>query len=66
MTVSIHQDCAAALVLTEILPPLLTLQSKCYVIKMIWLQKEIMKHRIKLHKNETAVQLCDILIKAHL
>ena len=63
MHVSIHEDNAGALILTETLPHLCTPWSKHYAIKTIWFCEEIVKKGIKLVKINNFEQLGDIFTK---
>jgi hypothetical protein len=63
MHVSIHEDNAWALILTETIPPQFTPRSKYYAIKTVWFREEIQKQGDKLLKIETVQQLCDMFTK---
>ena len=63
MHVSIHEDNAGALVLTETIPPKFTPRSKWYALKTVWFRKGINKRGIKLLKIETVEQLGDMFTK---
>ncbi len=64
MHVSIHEDNAGSLVLSDMLPPQFTPQSKWYALKTVWFCEEIHKRGIKLLKIETLEQLGDMFTKA--
>ncbi len=55
--VLIHDNNAGALILVKIFLSQFTSQSKHYHTKTIWVQKEIVKHWIKLLKISTPEQL---------
>ena len=57
MQVSIYEDNAETLILSQTLPSQYIPQSKQYSIKPIWFHKEIVKRDIKLVKIETIEHL---------
>ena len=63
MRLSIHEDNAGALVLSETIPPQFTPRGKYYAIKRVWFREEIQKRGVKLLKIDTVEQLGDIFTK---
>ena len=63
MHVSVHEDNAGALILTQTLPPKFTPRSKYYAIRTVWFREESNKRGVKLLKIESAEQLGDMFTK---
>ena len=63
MSVTIHEDNAAALILGNTLPPGYTPRSKFFHLETIWFREEIAKRGIKLVKVDTKEQLGDMFTK---
>ena len=63
MSVTIHEDNAAALILGNTLPPGYTPRSKFFHLETIWFREEIAKRGINLVKVDTKEQLGDMFTK---
>ena len=63
MSVTIHEDNAAALILGNTLPPGYTPRSKFFHLETIWFREEIARRGINLVKVDTKEQLGDIFTK---